>query len=99
MAHSSTTTTSIVQDTSLTVQGEWTFQVDSTITPDDSTFHTSTNAGDQAFLDFNGSYISHQLPAVARHPSLILAFLVSRSAQVLLSQYLVTGTLSLDIIP
>ncbi|KAI0066195.1 hypothetical protein BV25DRAFT_1515950 [Artomyces pyxidatus] len=53
-----TVATNLVQDTSLPFVGEWSFLSDTSLSTADTTFHTSTNAGDQVSLNFTGSAVS-----------------------------------------
>ena len=47
----------ITDDTALPFTGEWTFQNDSSLSSLDSTYHTTTNAGDFVDFNFTGAFV------------------------------------------
>ncbi|TFY75109.1 hypothetical protein EWM64_g8903 [Hericium alpestre] len=49
---------SVVEDTDLAFKGEWSYERDPTFTSGDTTFHTSTNAGDLMIFAFNGTAVA-----------------------------------------
>ncbi|KAI0316500.1 hypothetical protein OF83DRAFT_1172824 [Amylostereum chailletii] len=49
-------TESRVDDTEIAFVGEWTFLEDTTLTPDDAAFHTTTHRGDSFSYNFTGSF-------------------------------------------
>ncbi|KAI0048280.1 hypothetical protein FA95DRAFT_1098201 [Auriscalpium vulgare] len=55
---SCTVATNIVEDTNLAFVGQWSFQEVPSVSPEDTTFHTSSNAGDWVSYNFTGSAVS-----------------------------------------
>ncbi|KAA1472827.1 hypothetical protein DENSPDRAFT_206599 [Dentipellis sp. KUC8613] len=45
----------VIDNTEIAFKGKWSFEQDPAVSPGDSTFHASNNAGDQAFFSFNGA--------------------------------------------
>lgn len=50
--------TTTIDDTALPFTGQWSFLDDSSLSPLDSTYHTTSNAGDSVSLNFSGTAIT-----------------------------------------
>jgi hypothetical protein len=59
----------VIEDTTLPFTGQWSFQNDSSLSLLDSTYHTTTNAGDSVNYNFSGAFISVPVSSpLTEHP-------------------------------
>lgn len=62
---STTFSSSVIDDTSLPFTGQWSFLNNSSLSPLDNTYHTTTHAGDFVNFNFSGTFVLARL----LHPS------------------------------
>lgn len=64
---STTFSNTVFDDTSIPFTGQWSFLNDSSLSPLDDTYHTTTHAGDSLNFNFSGAFtLAHVLPPSVR---------------------------------
>lgn len=74
---STTFSSSVINDTSLPFTGQWSFQNNSSLSPLDDTYHTTTNAGDFVNYNFSGTLCFAPSDQLSDRPSSPLGTAVS----------------------